>query len=170
MNIPKILRKERDYKYLDRVQCSLSKLGLELNDIQEYRRAGGDQARRVPSATFLQNFGKDVKLPKHQDHCLCGHFIRERCYLCPPESNNVDNIIAVGNHCIRQFGFKPALRGKLENKITCDLCGALVNKKGIARHKKTSKCKNNNDASSTPSSSSTSIGAAQITIEPNETA
>ena len=151
---------------MDRVQCSLSKFGLELNDIQEYRRAGGAKAR-VPSSTFVQNFGKDAKLPKHHDYCLCGHRIREQCYSCPPESHSVDDILVVGNHCFRQFGFEPALRGKLENKITCELCGALVNRKGIARHKKTSRCKHNNDTSSTPSSRSTSIGSDQSTIEPN---
>ena len=154
------MRREQQYNYLDRVQGSLSGLGLTLSDIQEYRRAGGAKDH-VPSATFVQSVGKDSELPEHQAYCLCGHYIKEQCYLCPPESNNVDNIIVVGNHCIREFGFKPALRGKLENKITCDLCGALVNKKGIARHKKTSKCKNNNDASSTQSNSSTSIGTDQ---------
>ena len=145
---------------MDRVQGSLSDVGLTLSDIQEYIRAGSAKYR-VPSATFVQNFGKDAKLPWHQDYCLCGHYIKEQRYLCPPESNNVDSIIVVGNRCIRRFGFKPVLRGKLENKITCELCGALVNKKGIARHKNTRKCKNNNDTSSTPSSSSTSIGTDQ---------
>ena len=73
----------------------------------------------------------------------------------------------MGNHCIRTFGFEQGLRGKLENKITCDLCAALINRKGIARHKKTSKCKNSSDTSSTQSGSSTSIASDLITIEPN---
>ena len=90
MNIQKILRREQQYNYLDRAQGSLSKFGLELSDIQEYRRAGGAKAR-VPSATFVQNVVKDAKLPGHQHYCLCGHYIREQCYLCPPESNSVDN-------------------------------------------------------------------------------
>jgi hypothetical protein len=167
MNIQKILIEERRYDYVDRVQGSLSGLGFPFCDTQEYGKAGSTK-EHVPSATFKQNFGKDAKLPEHQDYCLCGHYIREQCYLCPPESDNVDDIIVVGNHCIRQFGFEPALRGKLENNITCDLCGALVTWKGIARHEKTSKCKNNNDTSSTPLSSSTSIGSDQITIEPHQ--
>ena len=106
MNIQNILRREQQYNCLDRVQGSLSGFGLALSDIQEYRRAGSAKGH-VPSATFMQNFGKDAKLPEHQDYCLWGHYIKMQCYLCPPESNNVDNIIVVGNHCIRRFGFKP---------------------------------------------------------------
>ena len=139
MNIQKILRRGQQYNYLYRVQGSLNGFGLTVSDIQGYRRAGSANDH-VPSAMFMQYFGKDAKLPEHQDYCLCGHYIKEQFCSCPPESNNVDDIIVVGNHGIRRFGFKPALRGKLENKITCDLCGALVHKKGIARHKKTSKC------------------------------
>ena len=163
MNIQKILRQEQQYNYLDRVQGSLSEFGLTFSDIQTYRRAGRAKDH-VPNATFKHNFGKYAKLPPHRNNCLCGHYIKEQCYLCPEESNNVDDIIVVGNSCVKRFGFEPALRGKLENKLKCDLCGSLVNKKGIARHKKTSKCKHNRDTSSINSNCSTSVGSDSVSI------
>ena len=141
MNIDAIIRREQKYNYLDNVQASLEKFGLTLSDLKTYKRVGRSN-HGEPDAIFKQNFGKDCKLPEHKCTCLCGHYIVEQCYLCP-ESKDVNEIIVVGNHCIKKWGFDPAIRGKLENKIKCDLCGSLVLKRGMARHKRTTKCKNN---------------------------
>ena len=141
MNIDEIIRGEKKYNYLDTVQASLNEFGLKLEDLKTYKRVGKSR-NGVSDTIFKQNFGKDCKLPEHQNACICGHPIVEQCYLCP-ESNDVNDILVVGNHCIKRMGFDPAIRGKLENKIKCDLCGSLVLKKGMARHKKTTKCKNN---------------------------
>ena len=149
MNIDKIIRREKRYNYLDNVQASLSEFGLTLTDLKTYKRVGRSNGGDADTI-FKQNFGKDCKLPDHRNVCLCGHQIVEQCCLCP-ESNDVNDILVVGNRCIKTWGFDPAIRGKLENKIKCDLCGSLVNKKGIAKHKKTGKCRNNSDTSSTQS-------------------
>ena len=141
MNIDAIIRREQKYNYLDAVKASLNKFGLRLEDLKTYKRVGKSN-HGVPDTIFKQNFGKDCKLPEHQNACICGHHIVEQCYLCP-ESNDVNDILVVGNHCIKRMGFDPAIRGKLENKIKCDLCGSLVLKRGMARHKRTTKCKNN---------------------------
>ena len=141
MNIDAIIRREQRYNYLDAVKASLNKFGLRLEDLKNYKRVGKSN-HGVPDTIFKQNFGKDCKLPEHQNACICGHHIVEQCYLCP-ESNDVNDILVVGNHCIKRMGFDPAIRGKLENKIKCDLCGSLVLKRGMARHKRTTKCKNN---------------------------
>ena len=141
MNIDKIIQNITQYNYLDRVEESLSALNLTFTDLKHYRRSGSSR-HGIPDPIFKQTFGSDAKLPEIKRVCLCGHSIVEQCYLCPKDSNNPDDIIVLGNHCIKKWGFTPAIRGK-GKKVECDVCGAVVNKAGITRHKKTTKCKNN---------------------------
>ena len=157
MNIQKIVSGQIRYNYLDRVKASLSARNLTFNDLKTHERVGRSN-HNVPDTIYMKKFGKTAKLPEHQNVCLCGHAIVEQCYLCPTGSNNVDDIIVVGNHCIKRFGFSNAVNGDASKKIQCDLCGALVCKKGIARHKRTPRCINNrkindkdNDTESTKS-------------------
>ena len=86
--------------------------------------------------------------------------------LCPTDFNNLDDIIVVGNHCIKRFGFSKAINGDVNKKIQCELCGASVCKNGIARHKKRQCCINNrkknneDDTESTKNGSGNSAGSA----------
>ena len=124
--------------------------------MNNYVRCGRRYAFCKPDKVFGDKFG-DVNPPEHKSSCLCGHAIMEQCYICPENSNNINDIIVVGNHCIDTWGFKRAKWGK-GKKIECDLCGASVCRKGIARHKRRPCCINNrknkdndNDTESTKS-------------------
>ena len=143
MNIDKIINGELKYNYLDRVNDGLKELGLNFQDLKNYTRSGRSFAGLKPDKVFTDKFGKDVKPPNFKPSCLCGHRIVEQCYLCPKDSNDIKDVIVLGNHCIKKWGFEPAIRGKIENKVKCDFCGCLVDRKGIARHKKRPKCMNN---------------------------
>ena len=143
MNIDKILNQKIKYNYLDKVESALKAKSLTFKDLKCYERCGRSKNGLKPDTIFKNKFGENVKPPDFKYNCLCGHSIVEQCYLCPEGSNNINDVITLGNHCINKWGFNPAIRGKIENKVKCDLCGSLVNKKGFARHKKTQKCKNN---------------------------
>ena len=138
MNIDKILSKERQYNYLDRVEDSLSSKGLTFSDLKNYIRCGSS-THGVPTKVLVDKFGKDVQLPENQAACLCGHRIVEQCYLCPKDNQDLNQAIVVGNHCIKKWGIRPTMRGKGSN-VECDICGSMVNKSGLARHQKRPKC------------------------------
>ena len=76
-------------------------------------------------------------------------------YLCPEGSKTIDDVIIVGNSCINQWGYDPAVIGNGE-KVKCKCCGATVNKSGIKRHQQTIKCRSRRD---TESNISTSVGS-----------
>ena len=166
MNIQQIINREIKYKYLDRVQASLDAYDITLADLQTYEPVGKSN-HGFPNTIFTKRFGKQTKIPEHQHSCLCEHAIVEQCYLCPRGSTNVDDIIVLGNHCIKRFGFSKAINGNVNHKIQCDLCGASVHKKGIARHQKRPCCiknrkinnndNNDNDTESTKSGDSNSV-------------
>ena len=166
MNIQQIINREIKYKYLDRVQASLDAYDITLADLKTYEPVGKSN-HGFPNTIFTKRFGKQTKIPEHQHSCLCEHAIVEQCYLCPRGSTNVDDIIVLGNHCIKTFGFSKAINGDARQKIHCDLCEASVHKKGIARHKKRPCCiknrkinnndNNDNDTESTKSGSSNSV-------------
>ena len=140
MNIDRIIAKEITYNYLDRVESHLKSKGLTFLDLKQYIRCGSSTNGK-PSKVLIGKFGQDVKLPEKQTSCMCGHKIIEQCYLCPTDNQDLSQALIVGNHCIRTWGIKPALRGK-GLKVECDVCGSMVNKSGLARHQKTTKCRN----------------------------
>ena len=74
-------------------------------------------------------FGKDAKLPIYKSHCLCGHEIRQQCYVCPKHSTTTDDIITFGNRCINKWGYAPAIRGN-GVKFKCECCGSIANRSG----------------------------------------
>ena len=63
MNIDKILSKERQYNYLDRVEAALSDKGLTFLDLKNYIRCGSS-IHGVPTKVLADKFGKDVELPE----------------------------------------------------------------------------------------------------------
>ena len=154
MNIDKIIAKEITYNYLDRVEAALNEKGLTFSDLKSYKRVGSSQLGEA-DASFKSIFGNDTKIPNYKPTCLCGHRITQQCYLCPEGSNSPDDILILGNHCIKKWGYEAAIRGK-GVKVKCECCGATVNKSGIKRHQKTQKCRNSRD---TASNVSTSVGS-----------
>ena len=85
-----------------------------------------------PDFACLTRFGKDAKLPIFQSSCLCGHEIRQQCYVCPKNSTHTGDIITFGNRCIGQCGYAPAIRG-IGVKVKCECCGSTVNRTGLKK-------------------------------------
>ena len=118
----------------------MNTVNLTFSDLKKYKRSGRSKHGK-PDTIFKDIFGSDAKQPDFKSYCMCGHRIVEQCYLCPADSNNPNDILVLGNHCINKWVFTPAMRGK-GKKVECELCGSMVNKSGLARHQKTTKCRN----------------------------
>ena len=154
MSIDKIIAKELQYRYLDRVEAALKERGLTFTDLKDCAKVGSSKFGKSDSG-FKSYFGNDAKIPIHKKKCLCGHEITQQCYLCPEGSTNIDDIIIVGNQCINRWGYDPAIRGK-SDKVKCNCCGVTVNKPRIKRHQETLTCRNRRY---TASNISTSAGS-----------
>ena len=151
MNIEHIIANELKSSYVYRIENYLNKIGLTFTDLKGYLKVGSSNLGRGDAA-FKSHFGEYAKLPRHAESCICGHEITEQCYLCPEGSNNIDDVIIVGNRCIHKGGYEPAIRGKGE-KVKCEWCGVTVNKSGIKRHQETLKCRSRRDTASNISTS-----------------
>ena len=96
----------------------------EIND-SGWKYCGGDKSQRHINYFSMVWPGK--RLPPHQSHCICGHYIVENCYI-----TDMKYMITLGNCCIKRF-VKNSGR-------TCDECGE-VHKNRIQN--KCNKCKTN---------------------------
>lgn len=147
MNIESIIANELRYSYINKVENSLQDLGLTFNDLKNYVRVGNSKPGIGGNSVFKNYFGHDAELPIFKENCLCGHEIKVQCYLCPEGSKDINDIITVGNHCIKKWGISPAIKGN-GPKVKCEFCGSTVNKSGIKRHQQTIKCRNRRDTDS----------------------
>tara|TARA_R110001592_G_scaffold326906_3_gene607901 strand:- start:168 stop:611 length:444 start_codon:yes stop_codon:yes gene_type:complete len=86
---------------------------LTLEQIQngDWFYCGGDALGR-PLNKFKKMFPKR-RQPSHKDKCVCGHDIKENCYI-----TNGERFITLGNICIKKFIDKNI------NVKTCSLCNA----------------------------------------------
>ena len=117
--------------YLNIIEKSLDQIGLTFTDLKGYLKVGSSN-HGTRDAAFKSYFGEYAQIPSRVESCLCGHEIIEQCYLCPEGSNNIDDILIVGNICIHKWGYDTAIRGK-GVKVKCECCGATVNKVGIQK-------------------------------------
>ena len=83
MNIDKIISKEIPYILLDKIEASLNKQGLTFSDLNNYDKVGSSDFGCPDFFLKKTRFGKDAKLTIFQSNCLCGHEIRQQCYVCP---------------------------------------------------------------------------------------
>ena len=91
----------------------LKKYNISIQEIEdgEWKYCGGNKPGRR-----LNYFNMHPKLvqPEHVSECVCGHKIKEQCYLV----NSEGKILVLGNCCIKRF-IPPEVSGK-----TCNVCGA----------------------------------------------
>ena len=128
---------------------------MTFSDLKDIQKAGTYKCDRL-DGIFRNEFGYDIEPPRSQDHCLCGRSIKQQCFICPEGSTNVDDIIIVGNHCIKTYGFEVAIRGTGVVHNCEKYCEATVNKSGMKRHQQTNKCRQRREAY-TSSTISTSV-------------
>lgn len=92
----------------DRFKKGLEKRGYIYEDIKTWKYCGGDRNSKLEY--FYLNFKNERELPQHEDKCVCGHKIKENCYI-----TNKDIILVLGNCCIKKYIDKSGR--------TCEKCG-----------------------------------------------
>lgn len=103
----------------------LKKYDLTPNEIikGDWKYCGGDKKGR--HLNYFNMVCPDDEIPEKQSHCVCGHKIKENCYI-----TNGDEILILGNECIKRF-----LRDGKSGR-TCEVCGASH------RNRKRNRCNN----------------------------
>lgn len=103
------------YVYMSNVVTLSEKFikGLKLHNLdydtivrEKWYYAGGDTGRH---ARYYDKCCPDKNIPPHANKCVCGHFIKQNCYI-----TNGEHILVLGNCCIRKF-IKKSFR-------TCKVC------------------------------------------------
>tara|TARA_R110002012_G_scaffold284971_1_gene475922 strand:- start:1279 stop:1662 length:384 start_codon:yes stop_codon:yes gene_type:complete len=91
-----------------RFSNGLKKYNVSLDNLKEnWKYVGGEKGRHL---NYYNLCCKDEEIPHHEDRCICGHRIKENCYISDGE-----NILTLGNCCIKRF---------LPNCTrTCERCG-----------------------------------------------
>lgn len=88
--------------------------GLETHggsrNVNHYKYAGGSQGRHEKYYR-LQSTDKDLKFPDSVTKCMCGHTIKENCYI---KNILTGQFVVLGNCCIKKFIPKAGR--------TCDEC------------------------------------------------
>lgn len=78
----------------------LKKYNLKLEEIknpERWKPRGGSQGA---AKRYYQQCFPDWEMPAQQDHCVCGHAIKDNRYLYNEE---VDMFLVLGNCCIKRF-------------------------------------------------------------------
>ncbi len=103
-----------------RFENGLAKYDICLEDLREnWKYCGGETGRHL---NYYNIVCPDEEILEHEDKCVCGHRIKENCYITDGRF-----IITIGNCCIKKF---------LKNTTrTCELCGASH------RNRKDNRCK-----------------------------
>jgi hypothetical protein len=83
-----------DNNFRNRIKNNLDKNNLTFDDFKTFKYAGGDVGHHLNYYKIL--FG-DKKLPIKEHECLCGHPIKNNCYIFN-ETN--ENLMGLGNCCI----------------------------------------------------------------------
>lgn len=87
---------ELSYRFLE----GLKKYNLKLEEIknpEKWKPRGGSQG---PGKRYFEQCFPDWELPEQQDHCVCGHAIKDNRYLYNEET---DRFLVLGNCCIKRF-------------------------------------------------------------------
>jgi len=80
---------------------------------KNYKYYGGSEGRHGNYFKLLTKY-TDEKAPPYTYYCVCGHDIKENCFV---KDTITGNILVIGNCCIKKFML-------INNGRTCELCGA----------------------------------------------
>jgi hypothetical protein len=81
---------------LRRFEEGLKEHGLTIEDMKQFRYAGGDEGKHLKN--WHKIMGKDKQLPAHEDNCVCGVAIVKNCYITDDKL-----ILVIGSCCIKTF-------------------------------------------------------------------
>jgi hypothetical protein len=91
----------------DKFIKGLEKYNLTFDEIKKWKYCGGNMNRHY---NYFKICFKNNDLPDKVHECVCGHHIKENCYI----TDGVE-ILVLGNCCIKRFVPK--------NSRTCQVCG-----------------------------------------------
>tara|TARA_B100001093_G_C26241583_1_gene764636 strand:+ start:58 stop:456 length:399 start_codon:yes stop_codon:yes gene_type:complete len=107
-------------KLSKRFITGLDRLNLSYKDLKKnWYYMGGECGNHL---TYFRTYYGDEELPEHSDYCICGHKIKNNCFI-----TDGDYVLSIGESCVNKF--VPKL-----NKI-CEGCGSSH------RNRKDNKCK-----------------------------
>ena len=106
-------------KLSKRFLTGLDKFNLTYEELRkEWYYIGGEKGNHL--TYFKRNYGNE-DLPEHQDYCICGHKIKNNCFISDGEY-----VLSIGESCVNKF--VPTF-----NRI-CEECGI--------RHRNRKRCYN----------------------------
>lgn len=88
----------------------LADYGLTYEEVCKWKYCGGDTKRHK---NYFKLACPNDDIPNYESRCVCGHYIKENCYITDPMG---DRLLIIGNTCIKRFIPKSAR--------TCEICGA----------------------------------------------
>lgn len=92
-----------------RFMSGLRKYNLTFADLQrDWYYAGGEQGKHL---NYYKKLTCLSTLPRHLNHCVCGHHIKHNCYV-----TNGTQVLVMGNCCVARF-VKP------KPESLCEKCG-----------------------------------------------
>lgn len=132
------LSENSDRSLSDRFIEGLKKYNITYNEIlnSEWKYVGGDSKEHL---RYFKLCCKGCKIPEHEDYCICGHAIKNNCYIKKGEQ-----ILILGNCCIKKFVPKSSRtcetcnnthKNRTINKCNdcrkgvCEICGINVKEK-----------------------------------------
>jgi uracil-DNA glycosylase len=93
-----------------RFHNGLSKYNISLDNLKKrWKYCGGELGRHL---NYYNLCCKGEKMPEHEDRCICGHRIKENCYITDGEY-----ILTLGNCCVKRF--------LPYNTRTCERCNKM---------------------------------------------
>lgn len=103
-----------------RFENGLKRFNITPDDLKsDWKYCGGDRGRHL---NYFKVVCPDDVEPKHEDRCICGHRIKENCYITDGKF-----ILNLGNCCVKRFLQKTTR--------TCEVCGCSH------RNRKDNRCK-----------------------------
>jgi len=102
----------------------LMNYNLTQDNIKDWRYCGGNQKNHL---NYFKLCCKGEDLPNRVNECVCGHYIKENCYI-----TNGDEILILGNCCIKKF-IKKCTR-------TCEDCGIQHKRRNVNKCKECEEC------------------------------
>jgi len=71
------------------------KYNLNIEDLENFYYIGGENKQHNK---YYKLFTNNKPLPTHSNYCICGHKIKNNCYI-----TNGDIILIIGESCINRF-------------------------------------------------------------------
>jgi len=98
----------------------LADFGLTYEEVCNWKYCGGNTGRHK---NYFKVACPNDDIPESESRCVCGHYIKENCYITDPMG---DNLLIIGNTCIKRF-IPKCVR-------TCEICG------NTHKNRKVNKC------------------------------